>query len=221
MQIPVRHRDALRELARLTNAEFKKLTSALEAPSLTTSFEELRQRMAQATSASDDLDGNLLLDALLGASNLRRWKDESAAEVGSAVGANEGLELTEKQRAVLSERFGRLLDSPSIEVLAKGIDVLTECERVFLGARIVTDIRPAYRASELMAPAGAVLVHTLKIDVHENGQKKPIYISMDESDLLQLQGVISRENIKSAGLRQMLQTWGLSLIDLAEPGDPT
>lgn len=213
--MPRPHRKAFVSLSRLDDEVFSAACASLDSPEPTSSLSELRARVREHL-LEDDIDADLLLEALLGASSAKIWRNASSGDVARAVATFPDLEVEPDRREELIARVSALLDSESLATLSKGLDVLTEHERVYLRSRIVTDVRPAYRADETVRPSGIVLIHTLRLDVQESGQVKSIYVAMDETDLQQLRAALDREAEKTAGLKEAVKGLDLPLLDFEE-----
>lgn len=205
-------------LSGLTNEAFSSLSAAFDSPEPTNSLAALRQRVRTQVPETETVDPDLFLDALLGASSARIWKNASSQEVAQAIVRFPDLDIDPEQQDRLASRITTLLDSQSLATLSKGLDVLTEHERVYLKARLVTDLRPVYSSANVSDPAAIVLVHTLRLDVQESGQMKSLYVAMDESDLQQLRAVLDREADKTSGLKSKIPI-NLPLLDFEDEED--
>jgi hypothetical protein len=215
VRVPSDHRPAFQALAHLDDPSFESLASALDSPRPTLSLSTLRDRIRSSVAAgSGQIEPDLLMEALIGASSATTWIAGDRAETAHAIVASLGEEPS--SFAGLVERLARLLESASLGHLAKGLDVLTEHERIYLKSRMLTDIRPVYEEEETGRPAGFVLVHTLRLDVRIDGRARSVYVSMDESDLKQLSEVLNREVEKTDGIRVMIDGLGLELLDFGD-----
>ncbi|HVM36663.1 MAG TPA: hypothetical protein VM784_15165 [Actinomycetota bacterium] len=206
-------------MSELDEGTFSAISEELDSPGPTTSLGVLRGRLRSAAATNQGLDADVLLEALLGASGVTIWRGSSSSEVATAIAEFPELNVPPERREPLTYRLQRLLDSESLQTIAKGLDVLTEHERVFLKSRIVTDIRPAYAGSDISDPSAVVLVHTLRLDVQESGHMKSIYVAMDEADLRQLRTVLDREADKATGLRRRIEMTELPLLDFEDDDD--
>jgi len=80
--------------------------------------------------------------------------------------------------------------------------LLSENNRTFVDARIITDIRPIFSSDLKFDQRSALLVHRLKIASQENGDEKEYYFSFDSNDLKKLKLQIERAEEKDEILRQ-------------------
>ena len=92
----------------------------------------------------------------------------------------------------------------SVGTASKAGPILTQHERIFQGARIITDVRPVFHPDVEAVPDAAVVIHMLRITQRNNqGQHSDIFVAMDSNDIRSLRSTIDRaikkeETIKSA-----------------------
>lgn len=139
-------------------------------------------------------------------------------------------------RSILTQRFPnepeekfsiiiRMLDllftgQGGIGLSVKANDLLTEHERNFARARIITDIRPLYPVHDTSNPSAAVVSHNLKIQyskkVGTRGvEVKDFYVGLDNTDLLELRSCIDRALQKSVSLERMIANCGITFVRVA------
>jgi len=106
--------------------------------------------------------------------------------------------------STLLERLSTLIKAKGvIEVVAKARDVITDNQRVFLETRILTDLRPVFDVETLEEPAGAVIIHNLKLVFSESFVSREFFLTLDESDLERLEFEISRARRKADALKHV------------------
>lgn len=226
LRIPPRYQAGLRSLSRLPDDQAERLESALaEMPSrLTTSrlAEHVREAVPElADHARDILDAVLSLIALLPEDADGDARAADAARLANDVSASPDLELEPDAEATFAERLRRLLQLEPVVLAARALDLVTEFDRVYHGARILTDLRPVFGPDARAGAKAAALVATLKIDAHEgDGGVRPHYFALDHADLLELQGVIDRALVKSTELKRLaerlqLPYWEYEEVDSA------
>jgi hypothetical protein len=116
-----------------------------------------------------------------------------------------------------AERLNKVLELEAIRSTGNAIDVLTRHDRNFHTARIFTDLRPLFADDPSEQPTGAVIVDMLQIDTWDRaGGSESLYIALDHSDLLELQGVVERALAKSDVLRDFVDRTGLHYFELDE-----
>jgi len=100
-------------------------------------------------------------------------------------------------------RLVSLLGVESLILSARAVDIQHEFEKLFMSARIVSDIRTVFGVS-VVRPAGAMIVHNLKIRYLEDGQLKESFFALDNADLENLRRVLDRAEIKTTELKQVI-----------------
>ena len=107
---------------------------------------------------------------------MRDSRDLTASEVAEAVSNasseidSKEFQMTGEKREVLSARLKLLLElDKSIGPTAKAWDIFTKHQRTYCSSRILTDVRPIF-TGENPEVSGSVIVHTLALTHHENGE---------------------------------------------------
>ncbi len=110
----------------------------------------------------------------------------------------------------LQERLERLLGGGgSIAITSKAQGILTDHEHIFVGARILTDVRTVFQKDASEPPAGAVIVHMLGVHYHEGATHKEIFFALNSDDLRKLSDSIERAKKKEANLKGLLSNAGV------------
>jgi hypothetical protein len=158
-----------------------------------------------------------LVPALL--SLLGQLRGTPAQRIAEAVSQSADLDLDEPGRTRLCERLVPLLSSGALSSTASAVELLTQNPRNFSRARVLTDIRPIFSENVEDPPEGAVIVQTLHLDTWDrDGDRDTYHVTMDEADLQELRVAIDRAITKTATLRELLSSTGLTLFELDERG---
>ena len=88
-----------------------------------------------------------------------------------------------------------------LQLNTKVISVLTDHEKLFFGARILTDARPVFNDDGSSIEAMAI-VHMLRIHFEQNQKHKDFVTALDVSDLRKLRVVIERAEISAIEVPQ-------------------
>jgi len=117
----------------------------------------------------------------------------------------------------IATRLDALLRVGGPALLAiKRESTLNDQHVVFDKARIATDIRPVFadtgEAAEVTYEVGAVIVHTLRLDVFESWRPVSLYIALPEDGLALLKRVIERAEHKQQVLRDAVELGQLRLL---------
>lgn len=147
--------------------------------------------------------------------------DALIEDVLKALGATGNPQLKLEGLALDSfrDRLRKLLSFEKVlGVTAKALDVLSEQERFFCQARILTDIRPVFPLRSEESPAGFVLIHTLRITYHQAGgaDHKDFHLALDGAGLEELEGVLERAKRKEETLRGLLKGKGLLAFEVTD-----
>jgi hypothetical protein len=113
--------------------------------------------------------------------------------------------VSPETQTVLQARLNRLLDlKASLALTSKALDVLTDAERVFYSAKILTDVRPVFDQLGSRIEA-AVIVHNLRIHFGKDGEHRDFVIALDTSDVAKLREVLNRADAKAKSLQTVLE----------------
>lgn len=219
LRIPPRYLPGIRAIVRLTDEGAAQLHVVLqEVPRHLTSERLARQIAAAAPELADDAAE--VTEAVLSLVALLPEEAPATARLARDVSESPDLELDAEARAILAERLSGLLSIDALQVSARALDVITEYERVFHDARILTDVRPVFRSDPSQGPAAAAVVATLKVDFHEADRSlSSAYFAMDHSDLLLLRDVIDRAIAKTESLKRLIERLDIPYWEYVEPAD--
>jgi isocitrate dehydrogenase kinase/phosphatase len=102
----------------------------------------------------------------------------------------------------------------SLAVASKAMNVVTEQERIFSHARILSDIRSIFKDDPEANPSAVAIIHTLRIHYHQSGDLKSFFVAMDDQDLRKLKDAIDRAQKKSATLRSVAKSADIPVIKI-------
>ncbi|MGA8029350.1 MAG: hypothetical protein WB992_19590 [Bryobacteraceae bacterium] len=117
----------------------------------------------------------------------------------------------EKQSGVAAT-LKALLSIESLRLASKALGLKTDHERLFCGVKIITDIRPVF-SNVQRKPTRVMIGHTLKLEYHENGVHKELYIALEPDDIPKLKTVLERAEAKAISLRDLCANVGLTEFD--------
>jgi hypothetical protein len=113
--------------------------------------------------------------------------------------------VPQKELARLRSILEKLMTIGTLKTVAKAARLQREWERLYCEAKILSDIRPVFGADPESIPVGAVLTHTLRLGYHEGSQHKEFHVVLDSDDLMAINEVILRAQVKEKSLRNMLK----------------
>lgn len=219
LKIPKENEEGLKKLIALDDESVQDLFSALGEVSPILSSIGLSSKVASKVDTIPRSDVDDIVGVLLPLYLLREHYEVSTSEMAEDVcrgldrSDDEEIRLSGEDREHFKSRLIELLDVESIRIGAKGLEVLFENQRSFLGARIVTEIRPIFGSNPEEAPAGALVVHMLKITYREDGQDNEFFVALDTTDVGTLRNALDRADTKVGSLKELLEKARIAYVD--------
>jgi hypothetical protein len=217
LQVPPRFEEPLRALGRLPEDDFAALMDFLNHQDLLLPPQELGNELGERLPNLADYAGGLL-SAAVSLITRAQHNPEEAQESAEQVSVSTELGIEEENRAVFVERLAAILRCPAVRLAAKALDLLTDYDHVYYGARILTDIRPVFPDGEdELAPVAAVVMANLKIEHYgPAGDLTSFHVALDHGDLLELCEVVKRGLEKTEVAKEFLKEKSMSYLQDAE-----
>jgi hypothetical protein len=109
-----------------------------------------------------------------------------------------------EEKDVLLLRLTQLLEwKASLSVTSKALEILTDAERVFYSAKVLTDVRPIFDDEGRNVQA-AVIIHNLRIHYGKDSEHHDFFVALDTNDIKELQSVLERADKKAESLEALL-----------------
>jgi hypothetical protein len=218
IRIPSSGHIAFRNLLALTEDQFglllKTLTHAPAAGSRDTYWKHVSQELPDIKSEILHTITDELFALSSARDNMGLSIDEFVRLIGEAAATQKDDEkvLSENEVGKLRVRLAQLLESKdSLALTSKALDVLTDAERVYYSARILTDVRPLFDESGRKIEA-SVIVHNLHIHFGKDDEHRDFFVLLDTNDVKDLRNVLDRADKKAESLQQMLRNVGLPYL---------
>lgn len=221
--IPARYRPGLVALLSVSSTTFDELYAALNRAPECTGHKELATWVSPEVKSVSSADVTKIIDTLTSLYRVRirteRPIEVLARDIVSAMRETTPAvpQISEADAASFVERLSKLLSLKSLNVVeTKALELKGEYDRTFCEANIFTDLRPVFRDRPEEAPAGMLLVYTLKLgyhDSHENRHRE-FHLSLDSSDLTALKKAIERAESKAKTLKNQLESAKIKAIEL-------
>jgi len=219
IKIPTNSRKALLALVRLKEQQVDALLSAISTADPKLSREQFSKGISSNLSAIDADTAQSIIRELFNLEYLResdskRTRAMVVGLVSEAIREEPSAEVpfTDDERRLLEQRLEKLtLGTSSLGLTAKAINVMTDQDRVFIKARVLTDFRPVFSEAVNSINAG-VIVHTLTIRFSQDGGHKDFYVALDNSDIKSLQLVLDRAVKKTDVLGSMIDRAGVTQL---------
>lgn len=221
LRVPMRHIDPLALLLRATEAEFGALERELAQVARPRSIRSLVTAAARRAGWPQPRQAETLAALLVSLASMadsfpNMSIGDFAATIVRAAEATEDkqLQASREQWDILGNRLARLLGpNCSLWLWAKSTAVLSEHERQFCDARILTDIRPIFDRQIASGPAALSVLHTLKLLFHRGSEAlEELFIALDFDDLQTLKQVIQRAEEKQASLESLIRGTRVPLL---------
>lgn len=104
----------------------------------------------------------------------------------------------------------------ALAVASKALNVVTEQDRVYCDARVLTDLRSVFKEDPKAQPSAMAIIHTLRINYHQRGEPlRAIFLALDDRDIAKLKDVLVRAEEKSRTLRSVAQSAQIPIINIA------
>ncbi|TVP60411.1 MAG: hypothetical protein EA343_17495 [Nodularia sp. (in: Bacteria)] len=122
--------------------------------------------------------------------------------------------VSDEELARFAERLNHLIAvDGSISISSKAIGLLNAYEHILLNSRIVIDVRPVFKTDNKQEIAGALVVHTLKIEYQDASGLKEFYVALDSNDLQKLQEQLSESLVQADAINSLLNQAGILHLD--------
>lgn len=206
LRVPVRFRDSLRALDRLSEEEFAGIVDFLDQQEEILPAGELAKQLAERFSVLGNAAEGIV-SAAVSLDTRAQHDNDACVQSAEAVSLDPSLELDEARRSTFADRLMALLQAKPIRLAAKSLDLVTDYDHVYYGARILTDIRPVFDDSDSeIFPAAAVVIANLKIEHYgPSGQLTSFHVALDHWDLEELRGVVERGLEKTESSKKYLE----------------
>lgn len=104
----------------------------------------------------------------------------------------------------------------TVGVIAKGFGVVSEFERLFESARVVTDLRPVFGDKVTDRPVALAVVHELRVKYYAADGSKEFFVSLDSSNIKLLREAMERALQKEDTLKALVPP-DIAYLEAGEP----
>lgn len=226
LTIPERYRASLSSIRSLSEQDVHEIRAVLDqvaSPSaqnpdtereLTTDPGAAMVAVRKASTSRNIANFTKIIEVLIALYQIKSQRDDLSVEefVDDVCDAMERLDhpdhrLQPSDRADFAGKLLTLLNAEIFALVAKAHDLVTEDERIFCHARILTDLRPIFGSNVEDGPKAMIALHTLKLAFHEQGSSDDhgeFYVALDAEDLQTLRKLIDRAEAKAKALSSIL-----------------
>lgn len=209
LTIPTRLRAGLAALGSLSSDCYETLFKALKDADPADTAKALAARIENKFPESSRSSIEKIIVAINSSQSVQRSAhvdaEEFVSDAWEALKEDSPKLLEGIDRETFQSRLGALINETDIQLTTSKIRQLrTEVERSMCGARIITDVRPAFMHDATRPPKAATILHTLQIRFHDDGDKhREFYVAVDDNDLNILKEAIERAIAKEKTLKEL------------------
>jgi hypothetical protein len=219
LSIPQRIRDGLVALGTLPEDCFQSLFKSLKEALPADTAKDLASRIESEFPDSSRKSIERIISAIASAQNVQKTSHVDVEEFTKDVLESLGQDSLEAMKGIDSARFAERLRSvvseTDIQLTTSKINQLKHAtQRAMCGAKIITDVRPAFAHDASKPPRAMTVVHTLQLRYHDDaGNHREFYVSLDDNDLRQLGEAVERAKTKKETLKGMLGGANFQVLD--------
>jgi hypothetical protein len=208
LPIPPPYIPRINKVRNLESSALAELIEALSSSTLTANSDAMTGQIAGSVPSIPIEDLTEIVDLVYALYHVREYSELSWGdffrEFIDGVKKQSDPPMPPEELQAVAEKFKGLLRIKNLESITKAISLQREGERLYCGAKILSDIRPVFGPAVDSMPVAGVITHTLKLNYHENGQHKTVFVVLDEEDLVNLRSVIERAEAKAKTLDAFL-----------------
>ena len=206
-RVPEQIKPVITRILALDSKDHQDLLEALESAKPSLDIIRLADKVSAAL--SNRLEGVVeIIRALNSMNHARLGAHQSVEDFVQAINRSidpelhDGLDKAESLRKISS-----LLKAQALLISARASDLQQDFDRVFISAKVVSDLRTVFDQSGDKIH-GAMVIHNLNITYAQDGDFKNFYVAMDSSDIAKLRTVLDRADVKSSALRDSVEKAG-------------
>jgi len=213
INIPKKDLPVFDKMLEMDDQQFKSMLAAIEGTKPSVVRREFVQNVSKQVKTIPAKDTGSILRVLFILHLMKQKSETSSIELADEICLSlnqitlkekDGEQMSQEQKKILSGRLKQLLDCKTLTITAKALDVMTAQERIYCNGRILSDIRPIF-ANGSKEAAAAVIIHTLEIGFHQDGEHRDFHVALDMQDILDIKQVIKRAEEKTIALQSILE----------------
>lgn len=206
LEVPRDEQGVFASLLRLSGSGIEGLESALNHIQPTLVADALISQLKNNPDLANVQDLDEIIGSLVNlagtAYSVGATVEETVDAVIASIRNDDVVELSDEATEELRGSLKRLERTRSLELIAKGSQLIKAGERTFLSAKVYSDLRPIFVGEETQV-AGGVIIHQFAVRSMRDGRREHTYFTLDSTDLDELQEVISRAVKKDKALREL------------------
>ena len=223
-KIPESAYEPLRHVIEMANSDFIAFVEGLKTATPSLSSSGLSKHITRIVPTVSPAIISSIVEELNTLEYLKQDTEMSPSEFAAAIAlaaleeTSESFPIDSDGAALIETRLTAIFESDHVlELNTKVVSVLTDHDKLFLSAKILTDARPIFDKEGTALKAMAI-VHMLRVHFEKNSKHADFYAAMDVADLRKLKEAIERAEQKEALLVASFAASGISYIDV-DPSD--
>lgn len=210
----------IRDLVDMDSKDFEAFVLGLTNAKPSISPAALGRHIASEASGLSRSVVNSIVDEIVTLEYLKQDSELSAAKFASSLTAaaleasSEDFSFTDEDAKILEQRLTAIFSADHVlELNTKSASILTDHDRLFLSAKILTDARPVFNEDGSKIEAFAI-VHMLRLHVAHNQNHEDIFVALDVGDIPKLRNVLDRADQKAEAIQAMLKSTETPYLDI-------
>ena len=215
MYIPEDYNEGFIKLAVLDNSSFSTLIDNLSKQEVNKAI----SRLAANVVANTDLSKEDIKEIFFSIAYLIPYLEEESEidEIADDVveSLSESGLVHNGLKEVFKERIIKLLKDKKIFYAYKSTDIITENSKLFISAKILTDIRPIFDLNAETPPTVGVTLHKLHIHYQADSAAphQDFYITLGSADIQELLSVLFRAEEKEKSIQEIYKKSGMTNLE--------
>lgn len=218
LRVPDRYAPALAEFLRLSPQELAEFLQTIHEEKPNLALSELAETIANRLSIDRERIEEiirLLTSLQMAQEGLGLSAEDLVNQLRAAMEASGKEELRLVDWQGFQESITEALSEDSALALSsKALDVMGDHAKIYCYGRVLTDLRPIFRADVEQGPSAFVAVHTLKLGYHEAGEHKEFFVALDRNDVRQLADMLERALRKEESLKTLASGKDLKILQV-------
>jgi hypothetical protein len=209
VRIPKQFQPGLAKVFAMPEDVFQSLITAFKSSPLTFNLRDNLTRAVRSVDQISPKDAQSISEALRSLYRARgntalpgrEFVDEVVKSINES--SSEDLLQIAESSETNKQRLTRLFEIEAFLLVAKAGSVMTDHDKVFRDARVLTDIRPVFDETPHSTQA-MTIVHNLKIHYHQGDQHRELYVALDAQDVQSLIDALERAKKKAEVIKAIL-----------------
>ncbi|VXD11350.1 hypothetical protein PL8927_140115 [Planktothrix serta PCC 8927] len=214
LQIPDRYIPGLQLIATLDKKVVESVLKAVAESKPSLKNKEIATEVSKVVPEIDPQNVYQIILALASIYDLREYtqydNDKLSEDLSESI-ITDLEDLSFEQQQQLKELILKALNllEGTLGSTSKARILLSEYERLYLKAKIITDVRPIFKEELSDSVEGTLIIHLLKLNYLDKSGEKEFFIALDESDLKELEEQVKKAQEQKKSLLSVIEKAGI------------